>query len=145
MVNILTNLAYHKKEITVLGGDQLRPNIHIFDMVRAYDCIINAKKELVSGKIFNAGYENQTVNQIASLVKKVVGDDVKIKHIESNDNRSYHISSRKIEKELGFKTEKTIEDAIRDLKNAFDKKELTNTLTDEKYFNIKRMNNIHLK
>ena len=75
----------------------------------------------------------------------MVGDDVKIKHIESNDNRSYHISSRKIEKELGFKTEKTIEDAIRDLKNAFDKKELTNTLTDEKYFNIKRMNNIHLK
>ena len=145
VVNILTNLAYHKKEITVLGGDQLRPNIHIFDMVRAYDFIINAKDELVSGKIFNAGYENQSVNQIASLVKKVIGDDVKIKHIESNDNRSYHISSKKIETELGFQTEKTIEDAIRDLKNAFDEKELTNTLSDEKYFNIKRMNNIHLK
>ena len=145
VVNILTNLAYHKKEITVLGGDQLRPNIHIFDMVRAYDCIVNAKKELVSGKIFNAGYENQTVNQIASLVKKVVGDDVKIKHIESNDNRSYHISSKKIEKELGFKTEKTIEDAIKDLKNAFISKKLTNTFENENYFNIKKMNNLKLK
>ena len=60
VVNILTNLAYHKKEITVLGGDQLRPNIHIFDMVRAYEYLIDAKENLVSGKIFNAGYENQS-------------------------------------------------------------------------------------
>ena len=103
------------------------------------------KKELVSGKIFNAGYENQSVNHLASLVKKVIGDDVKIKYLKSNDNRSYHISSTKIEKELGFKTVKTIEDAIKDLKIAFDKKLLTNTLLDEKYFNIKRMNNIKLK
>ncbi len=145
VVNILTNLAYHKKEITVLGGDQLRPNIHIFDMVRVYEYLINAEEDLVSGKIFNAGYENQSVNHLASLVKKVIGDDVKIKHLESNDNRSYHISSKKIEKELGFKTVKTIEDAIKDLKKAFDKKELVNTLTDEKYFNIKRMSNIDLK
>ncbi len=145
VVNILTNLAYHKKEITVFGGNQLRPNIHIFDMVRAYNCLLNAKKELVSGKIFNAGYENQTVNHLSSLVKKVIGDDVKIKRLKSNDNRSYHISSKKIEEELGFKTVKTIEDAIKDLKNAFDEKKLVNTLLDEKFFNIKRMNNINLK
>ena len=80
VVNILTNLAYHKKEISVFGGEQLRPNIHILDMVRAYDYLINAKEELVSGQIFNAGYENQTVNHLASLVKKVIGEDVKIKY-----------------------------------------------------------------
>ena len=114
-------------------------------MVRAYDHLISARKELVSGKIFNAGFENQSVNHLASLVKKVIGDDVKIKRIKSNDNRSYHISSKKIEKELGFKTVKTIEDAVKDLKNAFDKKLLVNTLIDEKYFNIKKMNNINLK
>jgi len=145
VVNILTNLAYHKREITVLGGDQLRPNIHILDMARAYDILLYAKKELVSGKIFNAGYENQSVNHLANLVKKVVGDDVKIKYLESNDNRSYHISSKKIEQELGFKTIKTIGDAIQDLKDAFDDKKLINTLSDEKFFNIKRMNNIELK
>lgn len=145
VVNILTNLAYHKREITVFGGEQLRPNIHIFDMVRAYECLIKAKDELVSGKIFNAGYENQTVNHLASLVKEVVGDDVAINHLETNDNRSYHISSKKIEKELGFKTVKTIKDAINDLKNAFDKKELVNTLLDEKFFNIKKMKNVKLK
>ena len=106
VVNILTNLAYHKREISVFGGNQLRPNIHIYDMARAYKFLIEADKSLVSGNTFNAGYENQTVNHLASLVKKVIGDDIKIKNIHSNDNRSYHISSKKIEKILGFKTEK---------------------------------------
>ena len=88
VVNILTNLAYHKKEISVFGGEQLRPNIHIMDMVRAYDYLINASSNSVSGQIFNAGYENQTVNHLASLVKKVIGPDVKIKYLKSDDNRS---------------------------------------------------------
>lgn len=145
VVNILTNLAYHKKEISVFGGEQLRPNIHILDMVRAYDYLIKAKGELVSGQIFNAGYENQTVNHLASLVKKVIGQDVTIKYQKTNDNRSYHISSQKIKDVLGFETKKSIEDAIKDLKNAFDSKKLDNTLTNEKYFNIKRMNNLNLK
>ena len=101
--------------------------------------------ELVTGKIFNAGYENQTVNHLASLVKKVIGPDVKIKYLKSDDNRSYHISSKKIKDVLGFETKKTIEDAIKDLKNAFDAKKLEDTLTNEKYFNIKRMNNLKLK
>ena len=145
VVNILTNLAYHKKEISVYGGDQLRPNIHIHDMVRAYISLIEADEKLVSGQIFNAGFENQTVNDLALLVKKVIGDNVKIKKIKSNDDRSYHISSKKIEKILGFKTEKTIEDAVIELKNAFVTKKLNDTLSNEFYFNIKRMNNIHLK
>ena len=145
VVNILTNLAYHKKEISVFGGDQLRPNIHIFDMARVYEFLINASKDKVSGQIFNAGYENQTVNHLAQLVKRVIGDDVKIKKITSDDNRSYHISSDKIKNVLKFSTEKTIEDAVRDLKDAFDKKILNETLTNEKYFNIKRMNNLKLK
>lgn len=145
VVNILTNLAYHKKEISVFGGNQLRPNIHIFDMVRAYEILINAPTADVSGQIFNAGYENLTVNEIARLVKKIIGSDVKIKKIQSNDNRSYHISSEKIKKILGFSTCKTIEDAIKDLKHAFDNKILINTLFEEKFFNIKRMNSINLK
>ena len=98
VVNILTNLAYHKNGNYVLGGDQLRPNIHILDMARAYDILLNSEKQLVTGKIFNAGYENQSVSHLANLVKKVVGDDVKIKYLESNDNRSYHISSKKLSK-----------------------------------------------
>ena len=69
VVNILSNLAYHKKEITVFGGSQLRPNININDMVGFYDLLINSD-EKINGEIFNAGFQNYTVNQLAISVKK---------------------------------------------------------------------------
>ncbi len=144
VVNILTNLAYHKKEITVLGGSQLRPNIHIKDMVRVYEHLINTDINKHNGEIFNAGYENLSVMKIANTVKEVIGNDIKIKIEKSNDNRSYHISSKKIKKTLNYENNFTIRDAVLDLKNAFDKGLLKNTLTNEMYFNIKRMNNIKL-
>ena len=144
VVNILTNLAYHKREISVFGGDQLRPNIHIADMVEAYMVLLNADKEKIAGKIFNAGYENQTVSKIAETVKKVVGDDVKLVTTPSDDNRSYHISSQKIKDEIGFETTHTIQDAVQDLCAAFEKGLLPNSLDNEMYFNIKRMQNLEL-
>lgn len=145
VVNILTNLAYHKRKILVLGGNQLRPNIHIIDMARVYETLLTKDKDLISGQIFNAGYENQKVIDLAGIVKKVIGNDVKIEIQKSNDNRSYHISSNKIKKVLNFSTERTIEDAVKDLKNAFDQGLLKDTLTDDSYFNIKKMNSINLK
>ena len=144
VVNILTNLAYHKREISVFGGDQLRPNIHIADMVEAYTVLLNADKEKIAGKIFNAGYENQPVSKIAETVKNVVGEDVKLITTPSDDNRSYHISSQKIKDEIGFETTHTIQDAVEDLCAAFDKGLLPNSLEDEMYFNIKRMQNVEL-
>jgi len=144
VVNILTNLAYHKREISVFGGDQLRPNIHIADMVEAYMVLLNADKEKIAGKIFNAGYENQPVSKIAETVKNVVGEDVKLITTPSDDNRSYHISSQKIKDEIGFETTHTIQDAVEDLCAAFDKGLFPNSLEDEMYFNIKRMQNVEL-
>jgi len=144
VVNILTNLAYHKREISVFGGDQLRPNIHIADMVEAYMTLLDADKEKIAGKIFNAGYENQSVSMIAETVKNVVGEDVKLITTPSDDNRSYHISSQKIKDEIGFETTHTIQDAVEDLCAAFDKGLLPNSLEDEMYFNIKRMQNLEL-
>ena len=145
VVNVLTNLAYHKRKISVFGGRQLRPNIHILDMVRAYEFLINAPKSKVSGEIFNAGYENQTVLALANIVKRIIGEDVQLNLTPTDDNRSYHISSKKIKKILGFETIKTIENAVVDLRVAFEKNLLPNSLDDEKYFNIKRMNSIELK
>ena len=145
VVNILTNLAYHNREITIFGGDQLRPNIHILDMVRAYELFINVENEKINGKIFNIGFENLTVNQLASEVQKVIGLDVKIKKLPTNDNRSYHISSKKIQDELGFVTNFSILNAIEDLKRAFEKKLLSDCLINENYFNIKKMQSINLK
>tara|TARA_Y100001970_G_C14232047_1_gene859250 strand:+ start:2067 stop:3047 length:981 start_codon:yes stop_codon:yes gene_type:complete len=144
VVNILTNLAYHKREISVFGGDQLRPNIHISDMVQAYKVLIKAPKKKIAGEIFNAGYENQPVSQLAETVKLVVGEDVKLVTVPSNDNRSYHISSEKIKKKLGFQATNGIRVAVKDLCNAFQKKLLVNSLDNEMYFNIKRMQNISL-
>tara|TARA_B100000686_G_C16799216_1_gene984694 strand:- start:3637 stop:4617 length:981 start_codon:yes stop_codon:yes gene_type:complete len=145
VVNILTNLAYHNRRISIFGGKQLRPNIHIEDMVRAYEILIKSPSNKISGEIFNAGYENCSVLELANIVKNIIGEDVKLDSKPTNDNRSYHISSKKIKKILGFETIKTISDAVNDLRSAFEKGLLPNSLTDEKYFNIKRMNSIQLK
>jgi nucleoside-diphosphate-sugar epimerase len=145
VVNILTNLAYHKREITVFGGDQLRPNLHINDMIESYYLVLNAKKNLISNQIFNVGFENKKVVELANIVKEIIGDDVILEKKETNDNRSYHISSRKITDILNFKTQFTVEDAVIDLKKAFDEKQLVNTLENEMYFNIKRMKSYELK
>ena len=145
VVNILTNHAYHNKKIKVFGGDQLRPNIHINDMVNSYKSILSAPSSKINGEIFNVGFRNQSVNELANDVKDVIGNDVQIINTKSDDNRSYHVSSKKIKDILGFEVRYTVKDAVLDLKNAFENKLLTNTFDDEFFFNIKRMNNINLR
>ena len=86
-----------------------------------------------------------SVSDIASSVKKNVGQDVKIINTPSNDIRSYHISSEKIKNSLGFTTKFTIDNAIQDLIDVFDKKLFDNPLSNDLYFNIKRMQKINLK
>ena len=143
-MNILTNHAFHNREIKVFGGEQLRPNVHIDDMVDSYIAILNADHKKINGQIFNVGFKNQSVNELASDVKQVIGDDVKIINTKSDDNRSYHVSSEKIKKILGFETKHSVKDAVLDLKMLL-KKLLVNTFNNELFFNIKRMNNINLK
>ena len=145
VVNILTNLAYHKNEISIFGGNQLRPNIHIKDMVNAYIKLLEAPKDIIANQIFNVGYENQSVRQLANTVKDAVGKEVKLITTPSNDDRSYHISSKKIKEYLNFETEHNIYDAVKDLCKAFDNDLLLDSLNNELYFNIKRMQNISLK
>jgi nucleoside-diphosphate-sugar epimerase len=145
VVNILTNLAFHKREISVFGGAQLRPNIHISDMVDAYLAIIKAPKEKIAGQVFNAGTENLSVLELAQCVKDIMGDDVKLVATPTNDNRSYHISSRKIAEKLGFTPKHSIAEAVMDLKLALEQGLLEDSLSNEKYFNIKRMQTVELK
>ena len=126
VVNILTNHAFHNREIKVFGGDQLRPNVHINDMVDSYLAVLKAEPKKINGQIFNVGFKNQSVNELANDVKEVIGSDIKIKNTKSDDNRSYHVSSEKIKKNLNFTPQHTIKDAIRDLKKAFEEKKLPN-------------------
>ena len=144
VVNILTNHAFHNKKILVYGGSQLRPNIHIKDMVRAYEYLLKADSKKINGEIFNVGFKNQTVEELAMDVRQILGDEVEILKVKTDDNRSYHVSSKKIEDLLGFKTMNTVKDAVADLKVAFEKKLLPNSFKDERYFNIKRMQSIKL-
>jgi nucleoside-diphosphate-sugar epimerase len=145
VVNILTNLAYHNRHIKVFGGDQLRPNIHIKDMVRSYIHVLESEFDFAQENVFNVGYNNFKVLEIANKVKNIIGEDVTIERVPTDDNRSYHVSSEKIKKVLNFKNEFNLDDAIGDLRNAFDQKLLTGTLADKKYFNIKMMQGINLK
>lgn len=144
VVNILTNHAFNNRKIKVFGGKQLRPNIHIDDMVNSYIAVLNAAPKKINGEIFNVGFKNQSVNELANDVKKVIGDDIEIVKSHSDDNRSYHVSSKKIQEVLGFNTTRTVKSAVKDLKNAFESGLLPNSLDDEKYFNIKRMQAIQL-
>lgn len=145
VVNILTNLAYHKREISVFGGAQLRPNIHIADMVEIYVILINSPKVKIAGEIFNGGYENHSVLQLAETVRDEIGEDVILKTTPTDDNRSYHVSSKKIEKVLGFTASHTIRNAVADLREAFDNGLLPHSLNDDRYFNIKRMQSLNLQ
>jgi len=145
VVNILTNLAFNKREISIFGGKQLRPNIHIDDMVRSYILMLEARKDDISGEVFNVGYDNLSIENIATKVKNIVGEDVKLKTTPTDDNRSYHISSSKIQKQLDFSPMFGVDDAIRDLKSAFEKNLLPDSLSNDVYFNIKRMEKIKLK
>ena len=143
-VNILTNFAVNKSKIVVFGGNQLRPNLHIIDYVRAVNLLIEAEEHLVKNQIFNVGYQNLSINQIAQIVKKVVEQEFPKKQIEivnqeSEDKRSYHINSDKINRVLDFKPKHSIEEAIIELCNAFKKNLLPNSFEDDNYFNVKKM------
>lgn len=144
-VNILTNHAINKGEITVFGGEQTRPNIHIEDITDLYVYLLQLPDEKIHKKIYNAGYENHKVKDIAAAVRSVVGDHVPVKTIPTDDNRSYRVSSAKIKEELNFSPRHTIEEAINDLKNAFEQRRIPGPMEDNRYYNIKTMQEINLK
>jgi nucleoside-diphosphate-sugar epimerase len=145
VVNILTNHAIHRGRIKVLGGDQMRPNIHIDDMVDVYRLMLTADEAKVDGRVFNAGYENYTVRQLAEMVRDGVGTKPEVEIVPTDDNRSYHVSSARIRSELGFVPKRTIGDAISDLRRAFASGVVQNPLENPYYFNIKRMQEISLR
>ncbi len=142
-VNILTNHAVHNRLITVFGGSQKRPNIHIEDIADLYVRLLEYPDGMVAGETFNAGYQNYTVRELAEMVRAVVEREmpekapIRIATTDSDDLRSYHVSSWKIARRLGFVPRRTVEDAIRDLCAAFRAGKLPNSLGDDRYLNVK--------
>ena len=145
VVNILTNNAINTRKIKVFGGEQMRPNLHIDDMVRLYVEALGWPAEKIDGKIYNVGYHNFRVREIADMVRRVIGPDIEIITTPTDDNRSYHVSSARIQRDLGFSAQRSLEDAVRDLQNAFKANLIPNSMTDDRYYNIKRMQRLKLR
>ena len=139
IVNILTNNAINKNEITLFGGEQLRPNIHIDDMTNLYLNLIEEDFSIINKKIYNAGWENLKVKQIASIVNNEI-PSANITYHDTDDIRSYHVSSQKILNELGFKNKKTVRDAVIDLKYAFEHNLINSN--DINCYNVKKIKEI---
>jgi len=144
-VNILTNHAVNNGKITVFGGTQMRPNLHVQDMCDLYKMLLEIDSAKIAGKTFNCGFQNMSIMDIALVVKKVVEKefpekgDISLVTTPTDDIRSYHINSDKIQRELGFKPKYTIEDAARDLCQAFKRGDLADSMTDDRYYNVKTL------
>jgi nucleoside-diphosphate-sugar epimerase len=149
-VNILTNHAVNAGKITVFGGSQMRPNMHMKDMVALYLVLLEAERAKVHGEIFNAGYQNLSVLDTALLVQRVVGAEMperrnlEIVTTPSDDIRSYHVSAEKARRVLGFTASFTIEDAVRDLVQAFQAGKIPDSLSSDRYYNVKWMKAVQL-
>lgn len=143
-VNVMAAHAHFNRTIKVFGGGQMRPNLHIQDMTDLYLRTLEWPDEAIDGKTYNAGYQNHTVGEIADIVRGVMGADVGIVTTPTDDNRSYHISSEKIRRELGFVPRHTIQEAVQDLKDAFIAGRVPDPMTSPLYSNIKLMQSVGL-
>lgn len=144
-VNILTAHARVNRKIRVFGGAQTRPNIHIDDMTDLYLQSLAWETERIDGRIYNAGYGNATVAELAGTVRGLAGEDVAVETLPSDDPRSYRISSERIRRELGFAPRRTVEDAVRGLLDRFDRGLVPGAMTDSVYYNVRRMREAGLR
>jgi nucleoside-diphosphate-sugar epimerase len=117
-VNMLTIQALTKNKITIFGGKQKRPNIHIQDLTDVFIHFLNKK---IGAGIYNAGFENLSIIDIAKIIQKKISCKIEIR--KTNDIRSYNLDSTKLTK-TGFKKNFTITNAIDEIKQAFDNKKI---------------------
>jgi nucleoside-diphosphate-sugar epimerase len=128
---MLAMQALSNGKITVFGGDQTRPNIHLKDMIRVYLHLLEKGRKMPG--IYNAGFENISILEIAERVKKHVPAEIVV--TPSNDPRSYRLSSKKL-LSTGFAPLHTVEDAIEEVISAHREGRLE---MEDRWFNIKTM------
>jgi nucleoside-diphosphate-sugar epimerase len=143
VVNVLTLSALTNSVIRVDGGDQFRPNLHIEDMIQSYKFLLESEHETIDRKIYNIAGENLTVLDIAKKVQIQMNKKCEIEIAPVSDPRSYRVSGKKIESEIGFSPRYKVEDAIDDLKKAFYGGKFNN-IDSDLFYNIKRMKTLML-
>ena len=120
VINLMTLSAFEKHEIQIRGGgNQLRPVIHVDDICRAAKSIIDADKAIVSGEIFNIGMGNFQISQLAFLVRDLLGNTIKVRHIDDDlDMRSYDVNFQKASSRLNFEASRNIEFGVKQVYQA---------------------------
>ena len=146
VVNTFAKNAFFDSKLTIFGGDQWRPNVHVKDVADAIIKVINAPLAKVKKEVFNVGgnSENYTINDIAEMTRNVFSDCKVFANYENIDKRNYKVDCSKIQNILDFQTGYTVLDGLQELKKIFN----SGILVDEnnnKYSNIKSLmgKNIH--
>jgi nucleoside-diphosphate-sugar epimerase len=136
-VNMLTMQALANGRITVFGGEQTRPNIHVEDLVRVYLHFLEMGDRATG--IYNAGFENLSIMEIAERAAALVPAEIVV--TPSNDPRSYRLSSQKL-LDTGFLPTKTVSDAMREVIEAVNSGQLRD---EDRWYNIRTMNTVNLE
>lgn len=140
VVNVLTARALEDGEISIFGGSQWRPNVHVFDVVRAFVAAIEAPVETIDRKIFNLGSEkeNYRISELGDLVKQAL-PQTKIKTVDAAiDMRDYRVGFDKIEKSLGWSARVSVPDGIQEIIEAYRQKKFGH-YADKIYSNLKHL------
>lgn len=114
-VNIFTHQAISKGKLTIFGGSQSRPNVHVEDLCDFYVALMDAPASAIQGQAFNVVKSNATVGELAALVKQTIAPTIPLEISPSNDLRSYCLSGARAEQVLGFRPRRSLTDAIEGL------------------------------
>jgi len=140
VVNILTARALQEGEISIFGGSQWRPNVHAYDVVRAFVGVMEAPRETVDRQVFNVGSEseNYRISDLGDMVKKAI-PETNVKMVEAEiDRRDYRVSFDKIEKSIGYKAQVSVRDGINEIIDAWEKKKFGH-YSNRIYSNLKHL------
>jgi nucleoside-diphosphate-sugar epimerase len=140
VVNILTARALEDKEISIFGGSQWRPNVHVLDVVRAFVAVLEAPAEAVDRQVFNVGSEkeNYRIAQLGEMVREAI-PETHVKTVEAEiDRRDYRVSFNKIESTLDWQAKFSVPDGIKEIIEAHRLKKF-NHYSEKIYSNYKHL------
>jgi nucleoside-diphosphate-sugar epimerase len=138
VVNLLTAKAHVDQGITVFGGDQWRPFVHVADAAKAIALVLDAPRELVAGRVYNVGSDEQnaTLGQVGHLINELVPEAEYVDSGRDGDRRNYRVSFQRIRDELGFHPEWTLEAGVNQVLDALKSGRVTD-YRDPQYSNIR--------
>lgn len=138
VINLLTAKALLEREITIFGGDQWRPFVHVDDAAQAVFLALEAPTSVVHNRVFNVGSneQNYTINQIGDLVQQMVPEAKVLQMGDDQDKRNYRVDFSRIHNELHFRPEWTVEKGVRQVQSAIESGKVTN-YQDAQYNNFK--------